>query len=136
MACTVAFSLPAIAGGQGSGKSHNKTNQEIQGQGPGATVVGTLITAAERSIIFGYIQQNRGSPSYGFAGAQPLTPGIANKIARGGSMPPGIAKRYFPTDLMTRLPPRPGQQWLAVGTDILLIDAATQVVLDILHQVL
>ncbi len=49
-------------------------------------------------------------------------------------MPPGIAKRYFPSDLMGQLPPRPGQQWLVMGTDILLIDVATQLVLDVLHR--
>lgn len=106
------------------------------GVGTGLTVAGVLITAAEQSIIASYVQQYRGSPSYGFAGAQALPPGIAKKLARGGKMPPGIAKRYFPADLMQRLPPRPGQEWLAVGTDVLLVDAATQVVLDILHQAL
>jgi hypothetical protein len=72
----------------------------------------------------------------GIAGAKPMPPGIAKKIARGGAMPPGIAKRHFPTDLISRLPPRPGQQWLVVGTDILLVDAATQLVVDILRQAL
>jgi len=135
-ACAVALSASAFAGGQGNGKSHGKSEQPNQGTGTGVAVAGMFITAAEQSIIASYVQQYRGSPSYGFAGAQPLPPGIAKKIARGGAMPPGIAKRYLPSDLLSRLPPRPGQQWLAVGTDILLVDATTQVVLDILHQAL
>jgi hypothetical protein len=136
IAGAVVLSLSAHAGGQGNGKSHGKSEQVIQGTGTGVAVAGVLITVAEQSIIANYVQQYRGSPSYGFAGAQPLPPGIAKKIARGGAMPPGIAKRYLPPDLLSRLPPRPGQQWVAVGTDILLVDAATQVVLDILHQAL
>ena len=136
LACAVGLSVSAFAGGQGNGKSHGKSEQSIQGTGTGIAVAGLLITAAEQSIIASYVQQYRGSSSYGFAGAQPLPPGIAKKIARGGAMPPGIAKRYLPADLLSRLPPRPGQQWVAVGTDILLVDAATQVVLDILHQAL
>jgi len=134
LAGAIGLSVSAFAGGQG--KSHGKSEQQIQGIGTGVSVAGVLITAAEQSIIASYVQQYRGSPSYGFAGAEPLPPGIAKKIARGGKMPPGIAKHYLPADLMQRLPPRPGQEWIAVGTHILLVDAATQVVLDILHQAL
>ncbi|HKK16857.1 MAG TPA: hypothetical protein VJ981_09115, partial [Gammaproteobacteria bacterium] len=32
-----------------------------------------------------------------------LPPGIQKKLARGGTMPPGIAKRYLPDDLSHRL---------------------------------
>ena len=138
LAFAVACSVSAFAGGQG--KSKGKSEQQIQnigtGVGTGVAVAGVFITVTEQSIIANYVQQYRGSPDYGFATAEPLPPGIAKKIARGGKMPPGIAKRYFPADLMSRLPPRPGQEWIAVGTDVLLVDAATQVVLDILHQAL
>jgi len=37
-----------------------------------------------------------------------LLPG-ASWLMLCGSLPPGIAKRYFPSDLMGQLPPRPGQ---------------------------
>lgn len=117
----------------GKGNSHaNKGNTTDSGAAgtAGAVEVGvSLITATERSIISNYIQTNPG-----FAQAQPLPPGIAKKIARGGTMPPGIAKRYFPNDLMAQLPPRPGQQWIVAGTDILLVDQATQLVVDILSN--
>ena len=46
---------------------------------------------------------------------------------------PGIAKRYFPSDLMGQLPPRPGQQWMVMGMDVLLVDVATQLILDVMH---
>jgi hypothetical protein len=118
--------------GNGNGSGHGKTQNQTGGQLSGAALTVSLITTFERATILGYIQNHQGSPE--FSGMKPLPPGIAKKLARGGSLPPGIAKRYFPSGLMGQLPPRPGQQWLVMGTDILLIDAATQLILDILHQ--
>ena len=122
---------PALGQGNGNGNGHKPQNQ-TGGQPSGAALTVSLITSFERSTILGYIQNHQASPE--FSGMKPLPPGIAKKVARGGSLPPGIAKRYFPTDLMGQLPPRPGQQWMVMGADILLIDAATQIILDVLHQ--
>lgn len=61
-----------------------------------------------------------------------LPPGLAK---RGGKLPPGLAKR-LPSDLERRLPPRPAQyRRVVVDNDIVLIDAATNKVLDILEDV-
>jgi len=135
-AVSLALACPAMGqgngNGNGNGSGHSKTQNQVGGQPSGASLTISLITSFERTTILGYIQNHQGSPE--FSGMKPLPPGIAKKLARGGSLPPGIAKRYFPSGLMGQLPPRPGQQWLVMGTDILLIDAATQLVLDILHQ--
>lgn len=62
-----------------------------------------------------------------------LPPGLAK---RGGELPPGLAKR-LPADLERELPPRPGTyRRVVVDNDIVLIDAATNKVLDILEDVL
>ena len=98
--------------------------------------VSVLITATERTIILGYLDQHRSTLPVSLATAQPLPPGIAKKVARGGSLPPGIAKRYLPNDLLVQLPPRPGYQWVVVGTDVLLIAVATGLVVDILDDIL
>ena len=63
---------------------------------------------------------------------QGLPPGVAKNLARGKPLPPGIAKRYLPPDLLGRLPARPGYEWVAVGSDIALIAIATGVIVDIL----
>ena len=97
----------------------------------GQVTLSATITAIESQTIFAYFQQHQAS----YAGVKPLPPGIAKKIARGGSLPPGIAKRYFPNDLIAQLPPRPGQQWVIVGTDVLLIQAGTSLILDLLARV-
>jgi hypothetical protein len=108
-----------------AGNGHKNGGQPVVSSGQ----ISAYITLGERQTILGYFQQHP-------AGAKPLPPGIAKKIARGGAMPPGIAKRYFPADLVGILPPRPGQQWVIAGTDVLLIQMATNVVVDLLRGAL
>jgi hypothetical protein len=126
----------SIAGNNGNGGAKG-TNTHSTVLAPRATqAASSLITAAERALIFGYFEQNHATLPAPLAGAQPLPPGIARKVARGGSLPPGIAKRYLPNDLMGQLPPRPGYQWIVVGTDVILIAAATSIIVDVLDDVL
>lgn len=68
---------------------------------------------------------------------KPLPPGIAKNLARGKPLPPGIAKRALPNDLLVRLPPvADGYERIAVAGKILLVEIATQVVHDILVDVI
>ena len=134
LAVAVAAADPAMAGskgnpGKGQGKSHGNG-------GPDAADVlaGAVITAFEIAVIHDYLRRYENNLPPAFAGAQGLPPGIAMKLARGGTLPPGIAKRYFPNNLLAQLPPRPGQEWLVVGRDILLVAAATGIILDVLHD--
>jgi len=120
----------AQSNGKGNGQGHAKAAGQ-QAQTSGQITLSATITTAERQTIIGYFQQHPAS----YAGVKPLPPGIAKKVARGGTMPPGIAKRYFPGELIALLPPRPGEQWLIVGTDVLLIQATTNLILDILPRV-
>ncbi len=66
-----------------------------------------------------------------------LPPGIARNLAVGKPLPPGIAKQYVTNDVLLRLPPlREGYEYIVVAGKILLIEIATQVVHDILVDVL
>ena len=66
-------------------------------------------------------------------GNRELPKGIAMKLERGGTLPPGIEKRGLPTDLQRQLPERTaGQELAVVEDDVVLIETATGVVLDIL----
>ena len=68
---------------------------------------------------------------------KPLPPGIAKNLARGKRLPPGIAKRSLPSDLVVQLPPvADGYERIAVAGKILLVEIATQVVHDILVDVI
>lgn len=67
-------------------------------------------------------------------GNKGLPPGIAMKLERGGSLPPGIAKRDLPSDLTSRLPKRTdGAIRQIVGEDVVLIQKGTEVILDIIR---
>ncbi len=135
LAAALAIPTPALAGNnKGKGKkAHGMPAVEAHATDAVATI---LITATERSIILGYVSGHSGSLPGAFAGAQPLPPGIAKNLARGKPLPPGIAKRYLPGELEARLPARPGYQWVVVGTDVVLIAAATGLIVDIILDVL
>ncbi|MGM0858472.1 MAG: anti-virulence regulator CigR family protein [Pseudomonadota bacterium] len=78
---------------------------------------------------------NRLLREYGAPSAEPLPPGIERNLARGKPLPPGIAKR-FDGRIASELPRYPGYEWQRVGADVVLIDAATRVVVDILVDAL
>jgi len=70
-------------------------------------------------------------------GNKGLPPGIAKKLERGGTLPPGIAKRDLPRDLERRLPPvRAGYERRVVDGKVVLVNTATQVVTDIITDLL
>lgn len=67
--------------------------------------------------------------------AESLPPGIQRNLERGKPLPPGIAKR-FDGQLAAQLPHYPGYEWERVGADVVLIEAATRIVIDVLVDVL
>ena len=67
--------------------------------------------------------------------AEPLPPGIQRQLERGKPLPPGIAQR-FDGPLANQLPRYPGYEWERVGADVVLIEAATRVVVDVLVDAL
>lgn len=105
------------------------------GRGPGGErsgesgAVGVRFSSQERQLVLSYLRDTRYAP-------EPLPPGIAKNLARGKALPPGIAKRYPPQDLLVRLPQRPGYEYLIAGRDLLLVAAATGVIVDVLREVI
>jgi hypothetical protein len=64
-----------------------------------------------------------------------LPPGIAKNLLRGKSVPPGIARQYLPQDLLIALPRAPaGLEYLVVAGKLLLVEAATQIVREVLLE--
>ncbi len=72
----------------------------------------------------------------GLAKKDSLPPGLQKQLQKNGKLPPGLAKRDLPSGLEGRLPMRKGQKRLIVGNDVVLIERATGLVLDILVDVL
>jgi hypothetical protein len=94
----------------------------------GDAALGIVISAAERALIQDYFGR-------GAIRAEPLPPGIAKNVARGKPLPPGIAKK-MPDDLQARLVAPPGHVYRVVGSDVVLLNAATNVVVEILRGML
>jgi hypothetical protein len=80
--------------------------------------------------------KDKGLPP-GLAKRDHLPPGLAKQLKEKGRLPPGIAKRNLPADLAAQLPARPGDQEVTViNNDVVLIDRATGIILDILKGVI
>jgi hypothetical protein len=78
-------------------------------------------------------KRKHGALPPGLAKKGTLPPGLAKQLARNGTLPPGLAKRALPDDLLVRLEPRPaGYELVLVDDRVLLIRAATNLILDVL----
>lgn len=64
-----------------------------------------------------------------------LPPGIRKNLARGKPLPPGIAKKQPPSELVSRLSVPRGYEVVEVGLDVLLVEAATGIIHDVLMDV-
>jgi hypothetical protein len=72
----------------------------------------------------------------GLAKRKSLPPGLQKQLEKNGRLPPGLAKREMPTDLNTQLPPeKEGTERVIAGNDVVLLDQATGIVLDVLRDV-
>src|SRR3546814_7362889 len=131
LALSLAVAAPAFADqGKGKGKGGNpndSTTTEDIVQGVTAGVLGAVLSDDERAIIHRYFGQHPDS----LGKVKELPPGIRKKLARGGAMPPGIAKQVLPDGLPRQLPPRHGEHYEIIGTDVVLIETATRVIVDV-----
>ena len=113
------------------------TGAETQHPAHAPAAVGVQFTPAEVQIIRDYYESGAYDSHKKKGGKNGLPPGIAKNLARGKPLPPGIAKQYLPGDLVRRLPPVPaGYERIIVAGKILLVAIATQVVHDVLTDVM
>jgi len=70
----------------------------------------------------------------GIAKKGTLPPGIAKQLVRNGQLPPGLEYRSLPPDLIVQLPPlAPNYRYVIADDRVMLIQAATNVIMDILQ---
>lgn len=70
----------------------------------------------------------------GLARKGTLPPGLAMQLQRNHELPSGLASRSLPSDLSAQLPAPPqGTQYLLVDDRVLLVQSATNVILDTLR---
>jgi hypothetical protein len=115
---------------KGKGKSEDVATDKL---------LGSIISAAERALIGDYVKKakvkHQGLPP-GLAKRQQLPPGLQKHIERTGRLPPGLEKRELPHDLRALLPYHKGRDYRVVGSDIVLIETATNVILDVMQGAL
>jgi len=110
----------------GKGRGHKQRSEEEPAPNAATTIIGAAVfSALEIQRIRSYYATR---PP---AGGKPLPPGIAKNLTRGKPLPPGIAKRYAPRDLTRQLSTRTGYEIIVAGTSVLLIEAASRVIRDI-----
>jgi len=107
----------------------------------GEVGIQVVFSAGEASVIRAYYRdhatpQSRKANGKGKSGKS-LPPGIARNLQRGKALPPGIAKQVLPSGLIDLLPPPPhGFERAILAGKILLIEVATQVIHDVLEDVI
>ena len=138
---------PGLAAGQGKSKgkggpvptqTQGKASKSKSGNVSTGGLLATIISATERALIGDYVRKAKASSQGlppGLAG-RPLPPGLQKHIDRTGQLPPGLQKRVLPGALRGLLPRRAGQDYRVVGNDIVLIETATNLILDIMQGVL
>ncbi|MGH6894798.1 MAG: hypothetical protein ACREEP_21345 [Dongiaceae bacterium] len=70
----------------------------------------------------------------GLAKKGTLPPGLAKQLARKGHLPPGLEYHALPANLLVQLPPlQPAYRYVIVDNKVLLIQAASNLILDVLE---
>jgi|AP95_1055475.scaffolds.fasta_scaffold109539_1 Ni/Co efflux regulator RcnB len=106
------------------------------------TVMEQVFSAVERQLINEYFDQDRGGRKAKHKGrgrskkgrGGGLPPGLAMQLDSRGRLPPGLEGRDLPSGLSSRLGHAGlGRSRQIVGNDVVLIETATGVILDILR---
>ncbi|MFN7114335.1 MAG: hypothetical protein ACK4PK_08245 [Alphaproteobacteria bacterium] len=143
-AVSVIPSAYALAGPQSSGSASSAQR-----------VIERVFSATERAIIDEYFAEKdkkkhgkkhgkgHGKGGKGRDGLPPglakkdqLPPGLQKQLKKNGTLPPGLVRNELPLSLQNKLyPPKKGTKRILVGRDVVLIDTKTDLILDILHDV-
>jgi len=102
----------------------------VSDRGSSAMIV---ISSSDRDIISRY---------YAHRKVKPMPPGLAKRnqlphgLAKRDTLPRGLSERRLPGDLVRQLSPAPtGHVRVIVGTDVVLMNSRTRVVMDIYRDV-
>jgi hypothetical protein len=117
-------------GGKDSRERSNDSH--VQGRVRGMDATSVLAVGATAALVSAPLG---GQTEPLVVGAKPLPPGIQKNLARGKPLPPGIAKQRLPQSLSVRLPVVDGHDWIRIGTELVLVGLATNLVAQVIHNV-
>lgn len=102
-----------------------------------------VFSETERRVIRDYYGDRHGGPGDkgGDKGRGPgkhgkLPPGLQMQLEKNGRLPPGLEKKALPPGLAGQLPPAPkGYERVIVDSDVVLVHTASQMIADIISDV-
>jgi len=95
--------------------------------------VSVTLSAEQSATVRAWYGQTATGNGNGRGRGGALPPGIARNLERGKPLPPGIAKQYLPQNVLVQLPsPGTGLEYIVVAGKLLLVEAATQIVRQVL----
>jgi hypothetical protein len=99
--------------------------------------VSVTLSAEQSAAVRAWYGQSATGNGNGRGRGGGLPPGIARNLERGKPLPPGIAKQYLPQNVLVKLPsPGNGLEYIVVAGKLLLVEAATQIVRQVLLDTL
>lgn len=120
-------------------RADDKYTRSVNKTSTAEKIASAVFSEVERQIIAEYFHKHgHSSAKKGKGKGKPrgLPPGIAKNLQRGKPLPPGIAKQHFPVGLIDLLPTAPrGFERIVVGGKIILVEVATQIIHDVLIDV-
>ena len=130
--CATPVAVQAQGRGNGNGRGHGGGGGHRAEVEATANVMGVEVTlsADMRNEIQSFYAARPAS------NAESLPPGIRRNLARGKPLPPGIAKKVAPADLRSRVRLREGYELVEVGLDVFLVEVATNMIHDVLMDVI
>lgn len=97
------------------------------------THIALAFSDRDRSLIREYYRHHLPP---GLAKRSSLPPGLQKQVARRGQLPPGLRKERLPHELEVKLSPLPtGYIRVRIGIDVVLMNAHTQVVVDVIKDI-
>lgn len=129
---TVIAASVLLCGVDGTGPADGGAQEAERGQ---LQVAMDMVLTADAKTTIREFYSGR-PPAKGNTKVKSLPPGIRKNLERGKPLPPGIAKRAAPADLHSRIQIPAGYELFEVGLDVVLVNAATQVIQDVLLDVI
>ncbi len=108
----------------------NPVSGLAQGRDKGVSATATVTLSSDMQLAIRSFYSARGERS-----VKALPPGIRKRLARGKPLPPGIAKTRVPDGLESLIRVPAGYQIVEVGLDVLLVEVATDIIHDVLMDV-